>query len=110
MARQVVVLALVLLAIAQAYAGGAGDKSKAASAPAPSSSNSDDDLTEPPTGNVVGILEAADSPSSVRAGPIGGPVPPGAFDTPNTPNPNDASTLKFSAVAGAAALAGFFYF
>merc|ERR1712196_618879 len=101
--RQVVVLAFLLLAVVQAYAVAA------ASTPAPSSSNSEADLAEPPTGGAIGVLEAADSPDSVVAAPMGGPVPPGAYDSTDSGS-SDASTLRFSSVAGAAALAGALYF
>ncbi|KAI9128567.1 hypothetical protein K1719_000050 [Acacia pycnantha] len=106
MARQVVALAFLLLAVVQAFA-----VATAASTPAPATSyNSDDDLAEPPTDGVIGVLEAADSPDNVVAAPMGGPVPPGAFDS-TLGGSSDASTLRFSAVAAAATLAaGAIYF
>ncbi|XP_039685119.1 anther-specific protein BCP1-like [Medicago truncatula] len=95
--RYVVILALVMLAmIGLAYA---------ADAPAPIEDDGDEYL--------VGT-RSGDPPSAggIVAGPIGGPVPPGAFDS-TAPAPNAASTVYFSTVAGTAAtaaIAGFFYF
>lgn len=104
MARQVVVLALVLFVVVQvAYA----DDIKVE----PFSLNTDDDLSEPPTGNIIGTLELADadSPSSLRAAPLSGPMPPGVFDV--VPK-SDASALQSSAIVGAgvATLIAFLYF
>lgn len=103
MARFVVVLALVLFVSIQAYA--ADDKTKA-SAPALDFDDFEDDFAEPPTGNVIGTLDAADSPNGVQAAPLGGPVPPGAYDSTS-----DASKFQSSiVVAGVVALTSFFYF
>jgi len=100
--RHVVILALVMLAmIGLAYA---------ADAPAPSKGVIEDDGDE----YLVGT-RSGDPPSAsggIVAGPIGGPVPPGALDN-IAPAPSAASTIYFSAVAGTAAtaaIAGFFYF
>jgi hypothetical protein len=96
--RHVVILALVMLAmIGLTYA---------ADAPAPIEDDGDEYL--------VGT-RSGDPPSAsggIVAGPIGGPVPPGAFDS-IAPAPSAASTVYFSTVAGTvatAAIAGFFYF
>jgi len=97
--RPVVILALVMLAmIGLAYA---------ADAPAPVIEDDGDEY-------LVGT-RSGDPPSAsggIVAGPIGGPVPPGAFDS-TAPAPSAASTVYFSTVAGTAAtaaIAGFFYF
>jgi len=93
--RHVVILALVMLAmIGLAYA---------ADAPAPSESDWEEDDDEYLIGTRSG---------GIVAGPIGGPVPPGAFDN-IAPAPSAASTIYFPSIAGTvvtAAIAGFFYF
>lgn len=102
MARKVVVLAILLLAVAQVYVAVADDNN---SPPSPSY-DSDDDLAEPPTDGVIGTLDDdidADSPAAVLVAPMGGPVPPGAFDTVS--GSSGASSVGFSTVAGAVALA-----
>jgi len=100
--RHVVILALVMLAmIGLAYA---------ADAPAPSESDWEEDDDEYLIGTRRGDPPSASG--GIVAGPIGGPVPPGAFDS-IAPAPSAASTVYFSAVAGTAAtaaIAGFFYF
>ncbi|KAH1237006.1 hypothetical protein HKD37_08G021741 [Glycine soja] len=102
-ASRVVVLALVMFAMI----------GLACAAPAPEASDDDyegDDYS-------IGALTsgAASSPNGVAAAPIGGPVPPGAFDNAKgglAPSAASSSLAHFSTVAGAAsaALAGFFYF
>ncbi|XP_061365786.1 anther-specific protein BCP1 [Gastrolobium bilobum] len=101
-ARHVVVLALVMFAIIGLAC--------ATEAPKPSADDYEDDDNEYLTGTRSGD---APSPDGVIAAPIGGPVPPGAFDTPpSTPSAASSSLQHVSAVAGAATatLAGFFYF
>jgi len=97
--RNVVLLALVMLAmIGLAYA-----------ADAPASSVIEDDGDEYLVGTRKGDPPSASG--GIVAGPIGGPVPPGAFDS-TAPPPSAASTVYFSTIAGTAAIAavaGFFY-
>ncbi|CAI8618879.1 unnamed protein product [Vicia faba] len=98
--RHVVVLALIMLAMI--------GLSCAADPPMPS----EDDYEEDDSEFLIGTRRG-DPPSAnggVIAAPIGGPVPPGAFDTP--PAKNAASSIQFSAVgtAVATAVAGIFYF
>ncbi|GAU35919.1 hypothetical protein TSUD_69520 [Trifolium subterraneum] len=99
--RHVKILALVMLAmIGFAYA---------ADAPQPSVDDyEEDDDDEFLVGTRLGDPPL---PGGIVAAPIGGPVPPGAFDTP--PPTAGASSIHISAVAGTAATAaivGFFYF
>lgn len=99
-ARHVALLALVMLAMI----------GLACAADAPKSEPSEDDYEEDDDSEFLVGTRSTDPPSANRvvAAPIGGPVPPGAFDT--SP-PSAASSL--SAVAGtvaAGAIAGFFYF
>ena len=109
-ARHVVVLALVMFAIIGL-----------ACAADPPMGISDDFLEEDyDYDDMIGTRpvegEGALPPNSVLAAPIGGPVPPGAFDNNkqqnSTPSAASSSLHRVSAVAGAAtaALAGFFYF
>ncbi|CAJ2677160.1 hypothetical protein L195_g000477 [Trifolium pratense] len=99
--RHVMILALVMLAmIGFAYA---------AEAPMPS----EDDYEEEEDDEFLIGTRRGDPPlpGGIVAAPLGGPVPPGAFDT--TPPSADASSIHLSAVAGTAAtaaIAGFFYF
>lgn len=104
-ARYVVVLAFVMFAIIGI--------ARAAEAPSTNESDYEEDDTEFMIGTKGGD---APSPGTVVAAPIGGPVPPGAFDNANAqaeaPASAASSLHQVSAVAGAAtaALAGFFYF
>lgn len=103
--RLVVVLALVLFIVTQvAYASDTDDHKSKASSPTSSSDDINDeaDFAEPPTGNVIGTLDAADSPSIVQAAPLSGPGGPETT--------SDASSIKISMVGGVMALVGFFYF
>lgn len=106
-ARRVVVLALVMFAIiGLAYAAEAPTKS-----PTDESDYEEED-NEFMIGTKRGVTP---SPNAVVAAPIGGPVPPGAFDesTPPSAAASSISIPHFSALAGAAAtaaLAGSFFF
>lgn len=107
-ARRVVVLAVVMFAII----GLACAKNPA---PAPEASADDYEDDDYSIGALTAASGAASSPNSVVAAPIGGPVPPGAFDNAKgglAPSAASSSLAHFSTVAGAAsaALAGFFYF
>ncbi|RZC12881.1 hypothetical protein D0Y65_012573 [Glycine soja] len=108
-ARRVVVLAVVMFAII----GLACAKNPA---PAPEASADDYEDDDYSIGALTAASGAASSPNSVVAAPIGGPVPPGAFDNAKGGSPSSAAASSslghFSAVAGAAsaALAGLFYF
>ncbi|KAJ1386158.1 hypothetical protein SESBI_41076 [Sesbania bispinosa] len=87
----------------------------ASAASAPTTSPTDEDYLEDDNEFLIGTRNGdAHSPSSVVAAPIGGPVPPGAFDNAQAAAPSAAfsSLHHLSAFAGAAtvALAGFFYF
>ncbi|KAK7318688.1 hypothetical protein RJT34_03394 [Clitoria ternatea] len=101
---RVVILGLVMFVlIAMAYANEAAD--------APSNTDDYDDDGDDEDFN-LGHLKTgggALSPNSVVPGPLGGPVPPGAFDTPPA---SAAASTSLNHLAGAAAitLAGFFYF
>lgn len=98
--RHVVVLALIMLAMI--------GLSCAADPPRPS----DDDYEEDDDSEFLVGTRRGDPPSAnggVVAAPIGGPVPPGAFDGA----PSAASSVQFSAIVGTAvtaAVAGIFYF
>jgi hypothetical protein len=100
--RHVMILALVMLAMI--------GFASAADAPKPSEDDyEDDDDSEFLIGTRKGDPPL---PGGIVAAPIGGPVPPGAFDTTAPPS-GDASSIHLSAVAGTAAtaaIAGFFYF
>ena len=105
MARQVVVIALVLFAVV----GMAFAQNAKGSAPTPAPTDLNEELV---SNDIIGTSDdGAKSPSAVQAAPIGGPVPPGAFNS--APGASSAaSALHVSALAGAAAIAlvGFFYF
>lgn len=104
-ARHVFILGLVLFNIIVLASS---------AAEAPKSSASNDTEADNDYEDTIGTGDgaAAASPNSVVAGPIGGPVPPGAFDGAQAGAPSAASSSlhHFSAVAGATAVAGFFYF
>ncbi|CAL0325089.1 unnamed protein product [Lupinus luteus] len=107
-ARHVFLVALVLFNIV-VLSYGVAEAPKTAS-PSNDSAEVDDDYE-----GVIGTGESgAASPNSVVAGPIGGPVPPGAFDEANkagAPSAATSSLRHLSAAAGAAATAvpSFFY-
>ncbi|RDX89488.1 hypothetical protein CR513_28782, partial [Mucuna pruriens] len=107
-ASTVVVLTLVMFALI-------GMACAADSAATPDNSSDDDYVLDGDDDYSIGSFSAdADSPNSVVPGPLGGPVPPGAFDhAQGSPSSAVSSDLhRFSAVAGtaSAALAGLFYF
>ncbi|KAE9602867.1 hypothetical protein Lal_00049655 [Lupinus albus] len=87
----------------------------AAETPKASDSSNDTSEVDDDYEGVIGTGDSggAPSPNSVVAGPIGGPVPPGAFDEANKANASSADTSslhRFSALAGAAVVAGVFFF
>ncbi|KAF1876160.1 hypothetical protein Lal_00006791 [Lupinus albus] len=109
-ARHVFLVALVLFNII-VLSYGVAEAPKASS-----SSNGSAEVDDDYEGVIGTGASGAVSPSSVVAGPIGGPVPPGAFDKANkasAPSAATSSLQHFSVVAGATAataVAGFFYF
>ncbi|CAK8578730.1 unnamed protein product [Lathyrus sativus] len=97
--QHVILLALIMLAMI--------GLSRAADPPMPS----EDDYEEDDDEFLIGT-RSGDPPSASRgvvAAPIGGPVPPGAFDSTKSAAPS----TQFSAIVGtavSAAVAGLFYF
>ncbi|KAK7247363.1 hypothetical protein RIF29_42244 [Crotalaria pallida] len=112
-ASHVLLLALVLFNIIVLSYGATAEAPKSSSNDASGGEDNDEDYE-----GVIGTKDeaGAPSPNNVVPGPVGGPVPPGAFDEANTASApsSDASSLHhFSAFAGAAAatlVAGFFCF
>ncbi|OIW18106.1 hypothetical protein TanjilG_19372 [Lupinus angustifolius] len=107
-ARNVFLVALVLFNLIVISYG-------AAETPKVSDASNDTAEVDDDYEGVIGTGDSggAPSPNSVVAGPIGGPVPPGAFDEVNKATASSAATSslhRFSAFAGAAAVAGFFFF
>ncbi|CAL0306545.1 unnamed protein product [Lupinus luteus] len=107
-ARNVFLVALVLFNLIVISYG-------AAETPKASDSSNDTAEVDDDYEGVIGTGDSgggAPSPNSVVAGPIGGPVPPGAFDEANKATASSAAAFslhRFSAFAGAAAVAGFFF-
>jgi len=108
MARACRVVVLALLMFAVVGLASAADKS---AAPADSATDDYNDDDYP-----IGAIGDGAAANGVVAAPLGGPVPPGAFDNAkggdSTPATAAANPIHFSAVAGvaSAAVAAAFYF
>ncbi|XP_022775615.1 anther-specific protein BCP1-like [Durio zibethinus] len=124
MARQVVVLALVLIALVGLVSAdtpasaNATPKSSSTNASSPSSQGGTEAAAALADDDAIGNTDEADAPSNSTGGDaslaVEGPI--GSEDAANSaagtaqPPSSGATALGFSAVAGAAAIAGYFVF